>query len=212
MLSIKYHAFACAPDQAILISPVLFSFVSSRAHGPLIAKNFCGSILADCFVLTPHNNQLRHCQRNTHSSRLRTDLLRFPLLPPLCWDVTLAFWLRTSSSESDVYWFCQLLLFLVVGVQRRHLPKSCKKSRQKIWDGWKYKKTMTPSGWIENKILSPQQFCIDDCSARFTSQSVEMPAAKAIFDTRRQRGFPLRAELVQTPPKLIIDRQWLMIL
>lgn len=37
--------------------------------GHLIAKNFCGSILADCFVLTPHNNQLRHCQRNTHSSR-----------------------------------------------------------------------------------------------------------------------------------------------
>lgn len=36
---------------------------------PLIAKNFCGSILADCFVLTPHNNQLRHCQRNTHRSR-----------------------------------------------------------------------------------------------------------------------------------------------
>lgn len=39
--------------------------------GPLIAKNFCGSILADCFVLTPHNNQLRHCQRNTHSSRIQ---------------------------------------------------------------------------------------------------------------------------------------------
>lgn len=34
--------------------------------GLFIAKNFCGSILADCFVLTPHNNQLRHCQRNTH--------------------------------------------------------------------------------------------------------------------------------------------------
>lgn len=42
--------------------------------GPLIAKNFCGSILADCFVLTPHNNQLRHCQRNTHSSRIPPSL------------------------------------------------------------------------------------------------------------------------------------------
>lgn len=41
-----------------------------------IAKNFCGSILADCFVLTPHNNQLRHCQRNTHSSRVQ------PPVPP----------------------------------------------------------------------------------------------------------------------------------
>lgn len=39
------------------------------SRGLLIAKNFCGSILADCFVLTPHNNQLRHCQRNTHRSR-----------------------------------------------------------------------------------------------------------------------------------------------
>ncbi|CAB1429934.1 unnamed protein product [Pleuronectes platessa] len=48
--------------------------------GPLIAMSFCGSILADCFVLTPHNNQLRHCQRNTHSTRVRAD--PFPRLPP----------------------------------------------------------------------------------------------------------------------------------
>lgn len=60
---------------------VLF-FVSSCAHGPFIAKNFCGSILADCFVLTPHNNQLRHCQRNTHRSRIQPDLL-LSLLPSL---------------------------------------------------------------------------------------------------------------------------------
>lgn len=43
-------------------------------RGPLIAKNFCGSILADCFVLTPHNNQLRHCQRNTHRSRFQSSV------------------------------------------------------------------------------------------------------------------------------------------
>lgn len=35
-----------------------------------MVTSFCGSILADCFVLTPHNNQLRHCQRNTHSSHV----------------------------------------------------------------------------------------------------------------------------------------------
>lgn len=46
----------------------------SRGAGPLIAKNFCGSILADCFVLTPHNNQLRHCQRNTHRSRFQSSV------------------------------------------------------------------------------------------------------------------------------------------
>lgn len=54
--------------------------------GPIIAKNFCGSILADCFVLTPHNNQLRHCQRNTHSSRIPPPPVS-PLggiLPGLC--------------------------------------------------------------------------------------------------------------------------------
>lgn len=44
------------------------------SRGPLIAKNFCGSILADCFVLTPHNNQLRHCQRNTHRSRFQSSV------------------------------------------------------------------------------------------------------------------------------------------
>lgn len=49
--------------------------------GPLIAKNFCGSILADCFVLTPHNNQLRHCQRNTHRSRRPSSLSLHFLLP-----------------------------------------------------------------------------------------------------------------------------------
>lgn len=49
--------------------------------GPFIAKNFCGSILADCFVLTPHNNQLRHCQRNTHRSRVQKPVPP-PALPP----------------------------------------------------------------------------------------------------------------------------------
>lgn len=64
--------------------------------GPLIAKNFCGSILADCFVLTPHNNQLRHCQRNTHRSRRPSSLSLHFLLP--------AEDLRNNGSTNSCVW------------------------------------------------------------------------------------------------------------
>lgn len=57
-----------------------------RGWGAHNVKSFCGSILADCFVHTPHNNQLRHCQRNTHSSRrtpcLSSSSVFFALQPP----------------------------------------------------------------------------------------------------------------------------------
>lgn len=65
----------------------MFPFLPTLAVIPRlhIAKNFCGSILADCFVLTPHNNQLRHCQRNTHSSRVQqTSRLSSYLLQDPC--------------------------------------------------------------------------------------------------------------------------------
>lgn len=62
-------------DLRFLLVPLL---AMAEIPVPLIAESFCGSILADCFVLTPHNNQLRHCQRNTHSTACLLPSLRDP--------------------------------------------------------------------------------------------------------------------------------------
>lgn len=116
--------------------------------GLLIAKNFCGSILADCFVLTPHNNQLRHCQRNTHSSRVQPPVsgLALPSGVPtglwcMCPPASLA--LLTLSIPS----FVVMVVLVVVGRQWPHTESPllasrvawcsansrqlCKKSRKK---------------------------------------------------------------------------------
>lgn len=97
------------------------SSLSAVIPGLLIAKNFCGSILADCFVLTPHNNQLRHCQRNTHSSRVQPPVsgLALPSRVPtglwcMCPPASLA--LPTLSIPS----FVVMVLLVVVGRQWSH--------------------------------------------------------------------------------------------
>lgn len=69
-------------------SYVFFKIPVLKTHldGLHMVTSFCGSILADCFVLTPHNNQLRHCQRNTHSSHFswHASSSTLPLLGFLC--------------------------------------------------------------------------------------------------------------------------------
>lgn len=97
------------------------SSLSAVIPGLLIAKNFCGSILADCFILTPHNNQLRHCQRNTHSSRVQPPDSGLALpsrvltgLWCMCPPASLA--LLTLSIPS----FVVMVLLVVVGRQWPH--------------------------------------------------------------------------------------------
>lgn len=66
-----------------------------------MVMSFCGSILADCFVLTPHNNQLRHCQRNTHSSHFSWRSILLLLFPSTL--LLLLFSFSLCSSLED--WF-----------------------------------------------------------------------------------------------------------
>ena len=83
----------------------------SSPRGPLIAKNFCGSILADCFVLTPHNNQLRHCQRNTHSSHVQSRVPPPSRIPAgLDWGT-----LMCESATADAFMLSFVALKVVVG-------------------------------------------------------------------------------------------------
>lgn len=111
-----------------VLPPFLFSPCDGCGiPGLLIAKNFCGSILADCFVLTPHNNQLRHCQRNTHRSRVQP-----PVPPPASLrqdaDWSLQCTSTCESGSTDTHTFMPIFfLVVVVGQQRPHTkgPRGC---------------------------------------------------------------------------------------